>query len=158
MLAGKLLLVVGTGGERKMAEIIYPELSYKIVGILYKVYNELGGGYQERIYQAAVRKEFLEQKLGFMEQVKVDLFYEGSKLHRYYLDFVVENKIVLELKVAPRFTPRDIMQVLGYLKQSGLQLGILATLSRNGVFYKRILKGRGPDSSNSRELENNSPV
>jgi GxxExxY protein len=139
-----------------MAEIIYPELSYKIVGILYKVYNELGGGYQERIYQAAVRKEFLEQKLGFMEQVKADLFYDGNKLHRYYLDFVIEHKIVLELKVAPRFTPRDIMQVLGYLKQSGLILGILASLNRNGVFSKRILKGRGPDSSNLREFENNS--
>jgi GxxExxY protein len=156
MLAGKLLLVIGTGGERKMVEIVYPELSYKIVGILYKVYNELGGGYQERIYQAAVRKELLGHKLGFIEQVKVDLFYEGCKLHRYYLDFVVEHKIVLELKVAPRFTPRDIMQVLGYLKQSGLHLGILASLNRNGVFFKRILKGKSSDSSNSRGYGNNS--
>jgi GxxExxY protein len=137
-----------------MAEIIYPELSYKIVGILYKVYNELGGGYQERIYQSAVRRELIKNGLGFIEQVKVDLFYDGSKLHRYYLDFVVEHKIVLELKVTPRFTPRDIMQVLSYLKQSGLRLGILASLSRNGIFFKRILKGRDLVSRNSREFEN----
>lgn len=137
-----------------MAEIIHPELSYKIVGILYKVYNELGGGYQERIYQSAVRRELMKNKLGFIEQVKVDLFYEGSKLHRYYLDFVIEHKIALELKVTPRFTPRDIMQVLGYLKQSGLRLGILASLNRNGIFFKRIFKGRDLVSRNSREFEN----
>jgi GxxExxY protein len=134
-------------------EIVYPELSYKIVGILYKVYNELGGGYQEKIYQSAARRELMKNKLGFIEQVKVDLFYDGSKLHRYYLDFIVDHKIVLELKVTPRFTPRDIMQVLSYLKQSGLRLGILASLSRNGIFFKRILKGKDSISRYSRELE-----
>ena len=124
-----------------MAEIVYPELSYKIVGLLYKIHNELGGGYQEKIYQAALRRELLKNKLGFIEQVKIDLFYDGSKLHRYYLDFIVEHKIVLELKAAPRFTPRDIMQVLNYLRQSGLELGILASFSRNGIYFKRVLKG-----------------
>jgi len=133
-----------------MAELIYPELSYKIVGVLYKIYNELGGGYQEKVYQAAVRRELLNNKLGFIEQVKVDLFYDGNKIHRYYLDFIIEHKIVLELKVTPRFVPRDIMQVLGYLKQSELQLGILASLNRNEIFFKRLLKGRNSDSRNLR--------
>jgi GxxExxY protein len=131
-----------------MTEIVYPELSYKIVGVLYRVYNELGGGYQEKIYQSAIRKELIKRGLGFIEQAKVDLYYDGSKLHRYYLDFIIEHKIVLELKVTPRFTPRDIMQVLGYLKQSGLQLGILVSLNRNNIFYKRILKGRNRIPSN----------
>ncbi|MCX5726281.1 MAG: GxxExxY protein [Candidatus Saganbacteria bacterium] len=125
-----------------MAEIVYPELSYEIVGILYKIYNELGGGYQERIYQAALRKELQKNKIGFIEQVKVGLLYDGVKLNRYFLDFIIEHKIALELKVTPRFTPKDIMQVLGYLKRSGLHLGILVSLSRNGIFFKRILRGR----------------
>ena len=124
-----------------MAELVHPELSYKIVGVLYGVYNELGGGYQERIYQAAVGKELAQQKIGYIEQVKSDLFYKGQKLGNYRLDFVIEHKIVLELKVAPRFSPRDIMQVLGYLKQSNLNLGILVTFSRSGIFFKRVLKG-----------------
>ena len=54
----------------------------------------------------------------------------------------IEHKIVLELKVKPKFFSRDIMQVLGYLKQSGLELVILASLNRNNVTIKRILKGR----------------
>jgi len=137
-LLGKLVVEKGV----KMAELIHPELSYKIVGVLYKVYNELGGGYQEKVYQAAVRRELLNNKLGFIEQVKIDLFYDGNKIHRYYLDFIIEHKIVLELKVTPRFTPRDVTQVLSYLKQSGLSLGILASLNRNEILFKRILKGK----------------
>lgn len=124
-----------------MAKLVHPELSYKLVGILYCVYNELGGGYQERVYQAAVRKELTKTKLGFIEQFKVDLSYRGNKIGSYRLDFMIEGKIVLELKVAPRFAPRDIMQVLGYLKKSGLDLGILVSMSRSGIYFKRILKG-----------------
>jgi len=124
-----------------MVNLIYPELSYSLVGILFKVYNELGGGYQEKIYQAALRKELINNEVGFIEQVWVDLFYGGDKLDRYRLDFVIEHKIVLELKVTPRFSPRDIMQVLGYLKKSKLELGILASFSRQGLFFKRILRG-----------------
>ncbi|MCX5751923.1 MAG: GxxExxY protein [Candidatus Saganbacteria bacterium] len=125
-----------------MVDLIYPELSYQIIGVLYKVYNELGGGYQEKVYQAAIKREFLKNDIDFIEQVKVDLRYDQNSIGRYYLDFIVEHKIVLELKVTPRFAPRDIMQVLAYLKQSGLELGILASLNRNTVLFKRILKGR----------------
>ena len=124
-----------------MAELVYPNLSYKLVGILYKVYNELGGGYQERIYQAAVRDELINQKIGFLEQATANLYYKGSKIGAYRLDFIIEHKIVLELKINPSFTSRDILQVLGYLKQSKLKLGILASFNRRGIHFKRILKG-----------------
>ena len=125
-----------------MAELVYPELSYKLVGILFKVYKKLGGGYQEKIYQAAIKRKLIKNNIGFIEQVNVDLLYDGSKLYRYRLDFIIEHKIVLELKIAPKFAPRDIVQVLSYLKQSGLQLGILVSFSRQDIFFKRILKGR----------------
>jgi len=115
-----------------MAELIYPELSYQIIGLLFKVYNELGGGYQERIYQSAIKRELTDNKIGFIEQVSTNLIYKGQNLRRYRLDFIIEHKIVLELKVSPKFYPRDIMQVLGYLKQSGFELGILI-LSLIGV-------------------------
>ena len=125
-----------------MAELLYPELSYKLVGVLFKVYKQLGGGYQERIYQAAVRRELAKNAIGFDEQVSVELLYDGDRLSRYRLDFIIEQKIILELKVGPKFTPRDIAQVLGYLKQSGLQLGILVSFNRQDIYFKRILKGR----------------
>lgn len=125
-----------------MAELLYPELSQNLIGILFDAYNNLGGGYQEKVYQAAIRKELSKNKIKFIEQIGMDLLYKGNKISRYYLDFIIENKIVLELKVTPQFTPKDIMQVLGYLKQTGLELGILVSMNRNGVIYKRILRGK----------------
>lgn len=125
-----------------MTELIHGDLSYKIIGILYKVYNQLGGGYQEKVYQQAIKRELLVNRIPFLGQVRTNIDYDGRRIGSYYLDFIVDYKIVLELKVAPNFSMRDIMQVLGYLKQSGLELGILASLNRNNILFKRILRGR----------------
>lgn len=124
-----------------MADIVYPELSYRIVGVLYKVYNKMGGGFQEKYYQKAISQELFLEKIPFLEQVRTDLNYNGKNIGKYYLDFIVDHKIVLEIKITPGFSQRDVMQVLNYLKQSDLKLGILAGFSRNWVFYKRILRG-----------------
>jgi len=127
-----------------MAELIYPEMSYKLIGILFKVYNQLGGGYQEKYYQQAIKRELFVNQIPFLEQVRTDFNYNGKIIGRYYLDFIVDHKIVLEIKTTPSFSTKDIMQVLNYLKQSSLQLGILASLNRNNMIYKRILRGRNP--------------
>ena len=124
-----------------MAGLIEKDLSYKIVGSLFGVYNELGGGYQEKYYQRAIREAFRENKLTFAEQVLVPLQYKSSSIGRYFLDFVVEGKIVLEVKAANTFYPRDIRQVLAYLKSTGIELGILANFSKKRLEFKRILKG-----------------
>lgn len=125
-----------------MADLIYPELSYSIIGILYKVYNQLGGGYQEKYYQQAIKRELFINHVPFLEQVRHDFNFNGQMIGRYYLDFIIDHKIVLEIKVTPSFSKKDIMQVLNYLKQSDLQLGILASLNRNKIFFKRILRGK----------------
>ena len=125
-----------------MADLVHPELSYKIVGILYKVYNQMGGGYQEKYYQKAVKRELLIEKIPFLEQVRTDFNYNGKIIGRYYIDFIIDHKIVLELKVNPKFLLKDIMQVLNYLRQSSLMLGILASLNRNTLLFKRILRGK----------------
>jgi GxxExxY protein len=124
-----------------MAVLVYPRLSYKIIGILYEVYNSIGGGYQEKYYQKALAKEFQEKKISYKEQLPIKLAYKGDSLGIYFLDFLIEEKIILEIKVAPKFYPRDVKQVLGYLKAKNLELGILACFGRNGLQYKRILKG-----------------
>ena len=124
-----------------MAELVHPELSYKIVGILYKIYNQMGGGFQEKYYQHAIKRELFSQKIPFLGQVRADFNYDGKIIGRYYLDFIIDHKVVLELKITPGFSKKDIMQVLNYLKQSNLQLGILVSLNRNNIMFKRILKG-----------------
>lgn len=123
-------------------EIIYRELSYKLMGILFEVQKRFGGGYQEKYYQKAIANSLKMQKLPFIEQVKVDLEICGIELGRYYIDFIINNKIVLEIKSKNAFSQRDIRQVLGYLKRTGNKLGILASFTNRGLIYKRILKGK----------------
>ena len=125
-----------------MAELIHKELSYEIVGILYTVYKGLGGGYQEKYYQRAIALELEKRGLKFKREVLVPLEFGGKSIGRYFVDFVIEDKIVLEIKVQSRFYPRDVKQILSYLKITGVPLGILANFARNGLLFKRVLRGK----------------
>ncbi len=126
-----------------MKEIIHKDLSYNIVGVLFEVFRGLGGGFQEKYYQKALKRTFIEKGIPFLEQVRVDLNYKGKFLGRYYLDFIIDNKVVLEIKAKYAITRTDIIQVLNYLKQSNLELGIISNFTRDGVKIKRILRGGG---------------
>ena len=120
-------------------DLIYPEVSYKIIGILFDVYNNLGPGYQEIYYQRAISSVFKKEKFNFREQVGISLDYLGNKIGRYILDFVIGNKIILEIKKGDRFSRKDIEQIYAYLKAKNLKLGILANFTNQGVKFKRIL-------------------
>lgn len=124
-----------------MGELIYPKLSYEIIGAAFNVYNSIGSGYQEKIYQKALAKELQLKSIKFIEQLPLKLKYHGINLGLYYFDFLVENKIIIEIKIASKFYPKDIKQVLGYLKAKNIKLGILICFSKNGLMHKRILKG-----------------
>jgi GxxExxY protein len=125
-----------------MAKIIYPELSYKIMGIIFNVHNKAGGGYREKYYQEVLSREFTNHAVPFQEQAKVRLMFGQQAVGSYYPDFIIDNKIVLEIKAKADFSPADVRQVLDYLKHSGLELGILVTFPRRlRLKYRRILKG-----------------
>lgn len=125
-----------------MAKLIEKELSYEISGVTFEVYKTLGGGYQEKYYQRAIAKELKNRGIKFTEQLPVPLTFKGENLGRYFLDFLIEDRIVLEVKVGNKIYNRDIKQVLAYLHSTNKKLGIIALFTRNGVNIKRILKGK----------------
>ncbi|MBI4118787.1 MAG: GxxExxY protein [Parcubacteria group bacterium] len=120
-------------------DLVYPELSYKIVGILFDVYNSVGYGQDERTYQRAVATALNDVGLKFKEQVYFPLSYSGKKIGSGYLDFLVEDKIVLEIKKGDRFVKSHIDQVYRYLTGNNLRLGLLAYFAPRNVHFKRIL-------------------
>lgn len=71
----------------------------------------------------------------------MDLIFGNDKIGTYYLDFVIEKRIVLELKAVPRLLPIHFRQVSSYLKETGLELGILANFRGDRLVFKRILNG-----------------
>lgn len=125
-----------------MTELLHKELSYKIIGIIFNVFNKLGYGYQEKYYQRAISLELENENLNYIREKEFKLKYEDKTIGKYFLDFIIENKIVLELKVANSFYAQDVKQILGYLKATGLQLGILVIITPEGVKYKRIINIR----------------
>lgn len=123
----------------KMAELVYPELSYKIVGILFNVHTELGGKYQEKYYQRAVEVALKEAGISYKKELEVPLAFNGAKIGKYFLDFLIEDKVILELKATPRFNRDDFRQVMAYLRAKRLKLGILANFRGDKLTYKRVL-------------------
>src|SRR5579863_8819208 len=120
-------------------DLLYPELSYKIIGTLFDVYNKMGYGYQERYYQKAISEKLKENNIAFKEQYPVEIMLDESKIGKYFLDFLIEDKIILEIKKVDKFLKSNITQTYGYLKSTKLELGILANFTRTGVQYKRIV-------------------
>mgnify|MGYP001563518367 FL=1 len=118
---------------------MYPELSYAILGILFDVWNTIGSGHKEIIYQRATAHHFRTKGLEIIEQAPAEIVYQGKIVGKYYFDFLINNQIVVELKVRNYFSKKDIEQVYGYLKSKNLKLGILAHFTDSGVKYKRVI-------------------
>lgn len=119
--------------------ILFPELSYEIIGCLFEVYNELSGGYQEKIYQKAVARCLATHAIRYVEQASYHIRFRGKVIGVYFMDFVIEDKIVLEIKRGNYFVKNNIKQVENYLKATNLQLAILANFTNLNVKYIRIL-------------------
>lgn len=121
------------------SKVIYPELSYKIVGILFEVHTALGNRYQEKYYQRAVEVKLKKEKIPYAREIAVDLMMDGEKIGKYFLDFLIDDKIIVELKVKSALVKNDFKQISAYLKASNLKLGLLVNFYGNSVEYKRIL-------------------
>lgn len=120
-------------------KLIYPKLSYQIMGILFKVHNKLGPRYQEKYYQRAIEHELRQEKIPYKKEFLVRLTYGDQPMGRYFIDFVIDKKIALEVKRIDFFTRKEWHQVFAYLNTANLKLGILVNFSKPKLVYKRIV-------------------
>lgn len=123
-----------------MTEILYRELSYEIVGAAMEVHRILGPGYLEAVYQAALAHELLLRGIPFEQHRKLKVDYKGVVVGNYEADFVVADKIVLELKATSSLVKRDDAQALNYLATTGLRLAILLNFGTESLQHQRIVK------------------
>lgn len=123
----------------KKEKFLYEDLTRKIIRALYNVYNRMGYGYREKEFQKAAEEEFKRLGLRFKRELYCRLFYGNSQISRFYLDFLVEDRVVVELKVAEEFYKKHFDQVMTYLKTNHLQLDLLVIFTRHKVLVKRII-------------------
>ena len=136
-------------GEEKL---LHKDLSYKIIGTLFDVSNELGYGYQESYYERAIAKGLKNKNISFKRQVTHKLAFQGEKIGNYRLDFLIENKIILEVKTGKRFSKQDFDQVKAYLKATGKQLAIMSIFTSDGIRFYRVINLNNKIKQNSTDL------
>jgi GxxExxY protein len=123
-----------------MADIILKEESYKIIGLCMEVHTQLRMGFKEIIYKDALEIEFKTHNIPFAREKQFKIEYKGVILPRKYpADFVVYDKIILEVKATPLIINNFVARTINYLKTSGLQLGIIANFGENSFTSKRVV-------------------
>lgn len=121
-------------GENKW---VYKDLTEKIIGCCYNVHNVLGSGHKESVYKQALCKEFEKQNINFIQEVSLPVKYQGDPVGIYRADFVIEGKILLEIK-AVEFMPKNYeIQLLHYLKTTGYKVGLLINFGAKSVQIRR---------------------
>lgn len=105
-----------------------------------EVHKELGMGFKEVVYKDALEFELSRNDIHYMREKRFEIKYKGYILpHSYAADFVVYDKIILEIKATPVIVNNFVMQTINYLKASGLQLGIIANFGQNSFIYQRVV-------------------
>ena len=124
-----------------MPEIIFKEESYRIIGACFEVYKEMGCGFLEPVYQECLEIELTLQSIDFKSQAELKLSYKGRLLSSKYIpDFVLYDKIVVEIKAAKELTDAHRAQVHNYLKATGYRLGLLVNFGHfPKLEYERIV-------------------
>lgn len=120
-------------------DLLFPELSYSIVGCAYEVFNELGGGHKEKIYQTALAHSFHSKQLNYQEQIYYPLYFKDKLVGKGYWDYLIDKKIIVKIKALSFFAKTHIDQVLNYLHTSNLKLALLISFGQNEVRVKRIV-------------------
>jgi GxxExxY protein len=106
-------------------DLKYKELTEKIIKIFYKVYNKLGYGFLEKVYENAMMIEFRKEGIPIASQAPIKVFYENEMIGEYCADILVDNKVIVEIKAAKNLAVENEAQLLNYLKATNVEVGLL---------------------------------
>jgi GxxExxY protein len=116
----------------------HAELTDKIIHAFYKVYNSLGFGFLEKVYENALFIELRNMGLYVEKQCRVKVFYENQEVGDYFADLIVSKKIIIELKAAEGLCEEHEFQLINYLKATQIEVGILLNFGKRPEFKRKI--------------------
>ncbi len=118
----------------------HAEITDKIIAAFYKVYNTLGYGFLEKVYENALTIELCKLGMEVKAQAPIKVFYEGEVIGEYFADFVVANAIIIELKAAKVLAEEHEAQLLNYLKATPYEVGLLLNFGPQATFKRKAFE------------------
>jgi GxxExxY protein len=126
-------------GSNVKINLIYKDLTYRIIGAALEVKKVLGLGQKEIVYQNALEQEFKRKNLNYEREKEIEIKYKGNIVGYYKPDFIIENKILVEIKSVDKIDKEVMKQIWYYLKNTSFILALILNFSKNGLEIKRVL-------------------
>ena len=120
-------------------DLVHNELTRAIIGAAMEVHSNLGPGFLESVYEAAMAIEFNLCNVPYERQKAIPVMYKGEIAKDFFCDFLVDGKVLVELKALKAITNVEEAQVLNYLKATGLNVGLLINFGEQSLRYKRLV-------------------
>ena len=121
-----------------MADLAHREITEQIIGAAFEVYRHLGYGFLEKVYRKAMVVELTLRSLKVQEHFPIKVTYKGADVGEYEADLFVEDRVMVELKVAKEYVSQDEPQLLNELKATGVKIGLLINFGKSKVEFKRF--------------------
>lgn len=139
-----------------MENLLHENITEQIIKTYYEVYNELGYGFLERVYQNAMLLELKNKGLNVEAQKMIKVHYKGLLVGDYFADIIVENLVILELKASEVLVHENELQLLNYLRATDIEVGLLLNFGKKAEFRRKIFtndrKNLNTDLSNIKNL------
>lgn len=127
---------------------IHSELTGSILKAFFNVYNAIGFGFPEKVYENALCIEFRKAGLEYEKQKSIAVHYEGQIVGNYYADLVVEGKVIIELKAVETIITQHEMQLVNYLRATYIEVGLLLNFGPQPQYKRRVLSNEFKNLSN----------
>jgi len=128
--------------------MLHSDLTENIIKCFYEVYNILGYGFLEKVYESSLYNELISCGLSCDRQKKIDVFYKGNLVGEYYADIIAEQKVIIELKAAETICEEHEFQLINYLKATNVEVGLLLNFGKKPEIKRKIF-------TNDRKLNSN---
>jgi GxxExxY protein len=123
-----------------MAELLYKELTFAVIGAAMEVHKIIGPGFLEAVYQSALARELRLRGISFEQQVRLPVFYKDELIGEYIADFVIEGRLIIEIKAVSRLDASHQAQAMHYLAATGYRLAMLLNFGAGSLEHRRVIK------------------
>lgn len=131
-------------------KILHSELTEKIIKAFYKVYNTLGYGFLEKVYENALKIELSKMGFNVQAQKNIKVHYAGYEVGDYYADLMINDLVIIELKAAENICEEHEAQLINYLKATNIEVGLLLNFGKKAEFKRKIFINENKKSAEIR--------